>query len=973
MSAAIRLPGIRIDASPPPTIEGLPPMDVAVFVGFAARGPVHRPVAVHGVAQYQAIFGGDLALAFDRQRGEPVHAHLGPTVRSFFANGGRRCWVIRVARTRELEQAWNQTFGRVPALAEIAAANRFPVPGVLALVTLEDEPTPAMVQARSLGAWSDALRLSTALLAMGFRVLECAAIDPPAARRIRFCSATPLYPGDLIDLGSGGTPAATRLFARVDTCAADGSICEVQASLCAAFEPLTPDSESPPEASPPGFGDAQVCGLNSSPVPAELLPAETTQGTTPVARLRFMDASPDGLAVGQWVRWSADEDGYWLRIDRRLEQTGGLLVEGPAWRQCPPILPHPVPTLAARLTLDLRVEDESGAVHRLTGVGLTPDHPKAWWQWLDDDSHYDRVADRSNDRVGGSPVRGDTFPLAASADEIAAPPTWIPLGVEALFGPAQGPLPHVASRLERDGLARFDAELFLDPELAEVTIERLLERTEYLRFMASAQRRPYGIHAALTIGTAALFNEASLIAVPDAVHPGWIRRPTEDLPTAQQGQTPPAHWLDHRGPCAPRAEGQLQHGPDFSRFLDCKTRCLEAPLLCSHPAPVPCGAITLRWASTEVDATFLAEESRTGDFDDARTCYRGPADKTSVLAEREGIYYYRVSACAGAERSLPSEPITILVRDTDWVVRSADDAGAPGAPDPAIAELLRIHHGLLRLVTAITELFAVLSLPRRFRAQEAIAYAAQLRARLVSAGSGDGLQGRRALSFGAIYHPWLQLAQPVPPVAGPNPGTAMARPTTGPAYRACPPDGAVTGVLAERALQRGVWVAPANESLTGLIALTPGIDPADWLSLQQAHINLIRAEARGFLVLAAETLSEDDDWRAINVRRLFSLLRRLAMRRGLSYVFEPNGDLLRRAVERGFTSLLSDLFRRGAFAGPSAEQSFRVVTGGAVNTPPDGDQGRFLVELRVAPALPLRFLGLRLLQHGEQLTLLEGV
>ena len=41
-----RLPGVRFEAPPPPLAEVLPRMDVAVFVGFAASGPLHRPVVV---------------------------------------------------------------------------------------------------------------------------------------------------------------------------------------------------------------------------------------------------------------------------------------------------------------------------------------------------------------------------------------------------------------------------------------------------------------------------------------------------------------------------------------------------------------------------------------------------------------------------------------------------------------------------------------------------------------------------------------------------------------------------------------------------------------------------------------------------------------------------------------------------------------------------------------------------------------
>jgi phage tail sheath protein FI len=101
------------------------------------------------------------------------------------------------------------------------------------------------------------------------------------------------------------------------------------------------------------------------------------------------------------------------------------------------------------------------------------------------------------------------------------------------------------------------------------------------------------------------------------------------------------------------------------------------------------------------------------------------------------------------------------------------------------------------------------------------------------------------------------------------------------------------------------------------------------------------------------------------------LLRRLALREGASYVFEPNDAVFRRSVQRGFESMLDGLFLRGAFAGATAETSYKVVTDTSVNTPQAVDQGRFTVELRVAPSLPLRFITIRLLQIGDQTLVTE--
>jgi phage tail sheath protein FI len=48
------------------------------------------------------------------------------------------------------------------------------------------------------------------------------------------------------------------------------------------------------------------------------------------------------------------------------------------------------------------------------------------------------------------------------------------------------------------------------------------------------------------------------------------------------------------------------------------------------------------------------------------------------------------------------------------------------------------------------------------------------------------------------------------------------------------------------------------------------------------------------------------------------------------------------------------------------------VVGAGVNTAQALDQGRFVVELRVAPSVPMRFLSVRLVQAGERLAATEG-
>jgi len=59
---------------------------VVGFVGLAQRGPTDLPTRITGMAQFTDVFG-DL----------PEGGFLGPAVEAFFHNGGRECYVVRVA------------------------------------------------------------------------------------------------------------------------------------------------------------------------------------------------------------------------------------------------------------------------------------------------------------------------------------------------------------------------------------------------------------------------------------------------------------------------------------------------------------------------------------------------------------------------------------------------------------------------------------------------------------------------------------------------------------------------------------------------------------------------------------------------------------------------------------------------------------------------------------------------------------
>ena len=81
-----RTPGVYFEWLDSPPAIGRRRTDIAGFVGIAERGPLHRPVKVESRSQFTSTFGGHIPQAF-----------LAYAVDGFFANGGRTCWVVRVA------------------------------------------------------------------------------------------------------------------------------------------------------------------------------------------------------------------------------------------------------------------------------------------------------------------------------------------------------------------------------------------------------------------------------------------------------------------------------------------------------------------------------------------------------------------------------------------------------------------------------------------------------------------------------------------------------------------------------------------------------------------------------------------------------------------------------------------------------------------------------------------------------------
>src|SRR5260370_33865610 len=88
MARARPLPGLRFEAQAPPAGDVLPRMDIPVFAGFAAAGPLNLPVAVDDAARFEAVFGADLPLVREAGSGPPVTPHRAPAGPACLRHGG---------------------------------------------------------------------------------------------------------------------------------------------------------------------------------------------------------------------------------------------------------------------------------------------------------------------------------------------------------------------------------------------------------------------------------------------------------------------------------------------------------------------------------------------------------------------------------------------------------------------------------------------------------------------------------------------------------------------------------------------------------------------------------------------------------------------------------------------------------------------------------------------------------------------
>ena len=307
-----------------------------------------------------------------------------------------------------------------------------------------------------------------------------------------------------------------------------------------------------------------------------------------------------------------------------------------------------------------------------------------------------------------------------------------------------------------------------------------------------------------------------------------------------------------------------------------------------------------------------------------------PMAMTRLSGGRDGTEAVTPEAFIGidngpAERkgllALAAEPEVALFAIPDAMLFYQRERGPAGE-----MRAQRIQDQMIALCENLKDRFAILDIPE----SKDIEWVTRWRRRTDS-------------SYAAYYWPWLKYA------------------TTEGKVRSLPPSGAMAGVYAQRDTTMGVHAAPANLPMEGVEDVTLRVSEDHLGVLNADSVNTFRVQ-RGVRPWGARTSSSNPDWRYINVRRLFIMLRRTLETGFLWATFEPNNHHTWDTVTTRVVDFLTRLWKNGALVGGKAEEAFFVKCDAETNPPENIDSGILTCEIAVAPVSPAEFLMVSLVQ-----------
>lgn len=207
-------------------------------------------------------------------------------------------------------------------------------------------------------------------------------------------------------------------------------------------------------------------------------------------------------------------------------------------------------------------------------------------------------------------------------------------------------------------------------------------------------------------------------------------------------------------------------------------------------------------------------------------------------------------------------------------------------------------------------------------------------------------------AYATFYYPWITVAD------------ALKADLNQTEVVPCPPSGHMAGIWGKVAVHK----APANEIILGAGDVTAAVTADEQAILNPVGVNCIRSFSDfGITAWGARTLHRQE-WRYINVRRLFIWIGQSILRSTRFVVFEPNDRTLWKTIKGILTGFLTTVWRSGALMGRTPEEAFFVKCDSETNPPENIDLGQVVAICGIAPVKPAEFVIFKIAQTHEGAT-----
>ena len=181
-----------------------------------------------------------------------------------------------------------------------------------------------------------------------------------------------------------------------------------------------------------------------------------------------------------------------------------------------------------------------------------------------------------------------------------------------------------------------------------------------------------------------------------------------------------------------------------------------------------------------------------------------------------------------------------------------------------------------------------------------------------------------------------------------------------------PPLGHVAGVYARTDTTRNVGKAPGGTvdgALNFLLGLELDPTQGERDFVYPNKINpFISSPQTGLAVWGVRTIAIESEWRYINARRLFMFLEKSVFNATGWIVFENNGSGLWARVKGQLEGFMNNLFNEGMFFGASPGDAFFVIVDDTNNDADSINAGQVIIDVGAAPNRPAEFVRFRFQQ-----------